>query len=362
MLCALLGDLFKTVDIFNQCPAGCFFSDLVCSQCAAGSYIGLSGQSSCIPCPPGTSNPSLGSNSSAACSPCAIGTYSGSGQPSCSDCPSGSYCPDPARSPVICPAGSHCPAKSSTPAPCLSESYSGLGQPSCSDCPSGSYCPDQCGSPVICPAGSHCPAKSGTPVKCDLGFLCAQDGLSQQLLCPSGHYCPSSVHDVPCPAGTFSLATGACSGVFNRVVACNRACCFPRTLRAGADSHSLFRPDVCVHLPALLPFAELPRRHFRPHACSGVKYLADCPTSVFYHRFFDRFSSCRVQSVPGDQGSRQQAAGGGHQAHAEARGLPAEDALEIPPAAGAERAQRQFAGRCTQHDARSPAAERAKST
>ena len=200
----------NAVDIFNRCPAGCFFSNLTCSQCAAGSYNGLSGRSLCTPCPAGTSNPSLGSTCSAACSPCDKG------------------------------------------------SYSGLGQPSCSDCPSGSYCPYQCGSPVICPAGSYCPAKSGTPVKCDFGFLCSQEGLSQQSPCPSGHYCPSSVRDVPCPAGTFSSATGGCSGLFNRVVACNRACCFPRTLLAAADSHSLFRPDVCVHLPALLPFAELP--------------------------------------------------------------------------------------------------------
>ena len=200
----------NAIDIFNQCPAGCSFSNLTCSQCAAGSYNGLSGRSSCTPGPAGTSNPSLGRTSPAACSPCSNG------------------------------------------------SYSGLGQPSCSDCPSGSYCPYQCGSPVICPAGSYCPAKSGTFVKCDLGYLCSQEGLSQQSPCPSGHYCPSSVRDVPCPTGTFSSATGGCSGVFNRVVACNRACCFPRTLRAAADSHSLFRPDGCVHLPALLPVAELP--------------------------------------------------------------------------------------------------------
>ena len=106
--------------------------------------------------------------------------------------------------------------------------------------------------------GSYCPAKSITFVECDLGFLCSQEGLPQQSLCPSGHFCPSSKQDVPCPAGTFSSATGGRSGDFNRAVACNRACCFPRTLRAAADSHSLFRPDVCVHLPDLLPFAELP--------------------------------------------------------------------------------------------------------
>ncbi len=28
------------------------------------------------------------------------------------------------------------------------------------------------------------------------------------------------------------------------------ACCFPRTLRAAADSHSLFRPDVCACSPS----------------------------------------------------------------------------------------------------------------
>ena len=211
----------SAVDIFNQCPAGCFFSNLTCGLCAAGSY-------------------------------------SLSGQLSCTDCPSGSYCPDPARDPQLCPAGSYCPAKSCAPALCRSESYSGSGQPSCSDCPSGSYCPDQCGSPVICPAGSYCPAKSGTFVKCDAGFICSKEGLSQQSPCPPGHYCPSSVQDVPCPAGTFSSATGRVSVFFDRVVARNRACYFPRTRLAGANSHSLCRTDVFVHLPALLPFAELP--------------------------------------------------------------------------------------------------------
>ena len=131
-----------------MCPAGCFLSNLNCSQCPAGSYNVLSGQSSC------------------------------------SDCPAGSYC-----------------------------NSSGLT------------------SPVICPAGSYCLAKSVTPVICDLGFLCAQEGLSQQSPCPSGHYCPSSVQDVPCPAGTFSSATGAVSGLFMFTSACNPACYFPH-LRA----------------------------------------------------------------------------------------------------------------------------------
>ena len=253
MRCAGSGAYINTVDIFNRCPAGCFFSNLTCSQCAAGSYCPDPARSPVI-CPAGSYCPAK----SVTPAPCDNGTYSGSGQSSCSDCPSGSYCPDPARSPVICPAGSYCPAKSVTPAPCSDGTYSGLGQSSCSDCPSGSYCPYQCGSPAICPAGSYCPAKSSTFVECDLGFLCAQEGLSRQLLCPSGHYCPSSVKDVPCPAGTFSSSPGAGSGVFNRVVAFNRSCCFPRSLRAASDSHSLCRPDVCVHLPALLLFAELP--------------------------------------------------------------------------------------------------------
>jgi hypothetical protein len=169
MRCAGVGGTSNAVDIFNQCPAGCFFSNLTCGQCAAGSYNGLSGRSSCTLCPAGTSNPSLGRTSPAACSPCFNGTYSG------------------------------------------------LGQPSCSDCPSGAYCPYQCGSPVICPAGSYCPAKSGAPVACDAGFLCSKEGLSYQLPCPSGHYCPSSVQDVPCPGGTFSSATGSCLWVLTIV-------------------------------------------------------------------------------------------------------------------------------------------------
>jgi hypothetical protein len=200
----MTGDQSDVVDIFNMCPAGCFFSNLICSQCAAGSYNSLSGQSSCTPCPAGLYNPSLGSLS---CSLCARGTYSG------------------------------------------------LGQSSCSDCPPGSYCPDTAKSPVICPPGSYCPAKSFTSVKCDLGYLCSQEGLSQQSPCPSGHYCPSSVQDVPCPAGTFSSSTGA---FFIFIFACDPAGYFPRTSSAAANPRSLCRASVCVHLPALLFFAELP--------------------------------------------------------------------------------------------------------
>ena len=149
------------MDIFNQCPVGCFFSNLNCTQCAAGSYNGLSGQSSCILCPAGTSNPSIASTSIDACKACLFASYSASGQPVCIDCPPGYYCHDPAR------------------------------------------------SPEICPVGSYCPAKSGAPSICQPGFLCLKEGLSQQLPCPSGHYCPSNQQNVPCPAGTFSSATGS---------------------------------------------------------------------------------------------------------------------------------------------------------
>jgi hypothetical protein len=93
------GSVSNAVDIFNQCPVGCFFSNSICTPCAAGSYNGLSGQSSCIPCPPGTSNPLVAGTSIAACTPCLPPSYSASGQSFCSDCPPGYYCPNSALSP-----------------------------------------------------------------------------------------------------------------------------------------------------------------------------------------------------------------------------------------------------------------------
>ncbi len=161
-MCCLSGKVSSdAVDFFNLCPAGCFFSPSICTPCAAGSYNDKKGQSSCILCPAGTSNPSVAGSSIKSCIPCLTSSYSAPGQSFCSDCPPGFYCHDPAR------------------------------------------------SPQICPAGSYCPAKSGDPSVCQSGYLCRNEGLSQQVPCPSGHYCPSSQENVPCPAGTFSLATGS---------------------------------------------------------------------------------------------------------------------------------------------------------
>ncbi len=203
------------MDIFNECLSGCFFSNAICTPCAAGSYNDLSGQSSCIPCPAGTSNPSVAGRSIDACKPCLPPSYSASGQSNCSDCPSDYYCPDPARIPQICPAGSYCPAKSGAPAPCVYPSYSASGQSNCSDCPSGYYCPDPARIPQICPAGSYCPAKSGAPLLCNSGSFANASGMTTCSLCEAGTYSASGGQSVclPCAPGSYSASPGqsACS-------------------------------------------------------------------------------------------------------------------------------------------------------
>ena len=155
----------------------------LCCQCFAGQYQpSCAFPYSCTACPSGTYNPSTGSTSSAACLPCPAGTFysyaGGSSLQACIACVSPNYC---------FPAG--CPGQS--------------------PCPAGSYCPSVAQDKQGCPINDYCPALTQVPIPCQQGYLCDSTGLTQELPCPSGHFCPTSEQDIPCPAGTFSSATGA---------------------------------------------------------------------------------------------------------------------------------------------------------
>jgi hypothetical protein len=68
-----------------------------------------------------------------------------------------------------------------------------------------------------CPAGTYCPEGSAalfTPIACDTddGNYCPKGSVSSSgEPCPAGSYCPDTAIIIPCPAGTFSNATGLAS-------------------------------------------------------------------------------------------------------------------------------------------------------
>ena len=79
----------------TDCAAGTY-QDLAgqtsCKDCAAGTYQDLTGQTSCTDCAAGTYSTTVGATSASVCTDCAAGTYQDlTGQTSCTACAAGKY-------------------------------------------------------------------------------------------------------------------------------------------------------------------------------------------------------------------------------------------------------------------------------
>lgn len=88
-----------------MCPSGyyCTTPSALPIACSDGFYSS-EGESTCIPCPPGSY--CVGApRDEASKSSCPAGTYSLGEASYCSECPKGYYCPDSAQSPEACPNG-----------------------------------------------------------------------------------------------------------------------------------------------------------------------------------------------------------------------------------------------------------------
>ena len=131
------------------------------------------------------------------CSPCLGGSYCLGGEATpTATCSDGYFCPgnNTDASPVgyECPGGRYCPAGSASPTQCLSGKYipiSRVASTSCDDCPAGMVCnlQEQQGSPWY-----------------ETSYYIVP------VFCLRGYYCPAgtgSMHQFPCPAGTYSNAT-----------------------------------------------------------------------------------------------------------------------------------------------------------
>lgn len=194
----------KGLTNFVFCDPGQYLVSTTCTTCTAGYECdGMYRK----PCPPGTYSAAGASG----CKSCAFGTYSDhvqassctavSGTVSIANLPNfgsiecyrntkpnvGKYACIP-NGPESCPVGHFC---SSYPLFLSSSIYD-------VPCPSGFYNPstlkDKLSDCVPCTAGNFCPL-----------------GSSAVTPCPPGHYCLANSYlgdFYPCPAGTFSTATG----------------------------------------------------------------------------------------------------------------------------------------------------------
>ena len=245
----------------SQCPTSGMDSP---SDCGAGNYNPLLGQTGCTICEAGYYCPSATTVEQIEAK---TGFYTDTGADAPISCDQNRFCPSNTTSQntmntdYLCPAGMYCPSglgykpnlednecpvnhycqKGLSPVPCPAGTYTELGgleqESECPDCPAGSYCPSS-GSDIgfgstteqlICPSGYYCPLGSPTPTACNkgtyrrftgaedsdacapciAGFYCPIDAEDDPDLCPAGSYCtPGLVNPIDCPAGTFSNQTG----------------------------------------------------------------------------------------------------------------------------------------------------------
>lgn len=80
-------------------------------------------------------------------------------------------------------------------------------------CKAGYYCPQGSAYPIKCDPGYACPSNlmsEADLLDCEVGYYCPEGSTStQQNICPIGHFCPiNSNLPTPCPRGTYSPDTG----------------------------------------------------------------------------------------------------------------------------------------------------------
>jgi hypothetical protein len=206
----------------SQCLAG-QYADGVCKSCPSGQYQDQAGQTECAECASGWASPA-GSYVSSSCTECPAGTYSANGvctecasgkyqnqtgQTECAECASGKYQNQTGQTECAeCASGSVSPAGSSSCTECPANTYSANGV--CTECASGWASPAGSSSCTECPAGTY--SVNGVCTECPEGKYQNQNGQTECAECASGWGSPagSSVSSscTECLAGQY--ADGVC--------------------------------------------------------------------------------------------------------------------------------------------------------
>lgn len=208
LACSTAGYVTNTLSLggatsCSKCPAGRFFTSatVACSKCGAGRYQPASGKSTCIACGPGT-QPSTDSTFGF-CTVCDVGRYSAIANAQCSACAIGKYQPQSGQSSCLpCGPGTE-PASNSKIGSCT---ICGVGQFSakptdpCRACPVGQYQPQPGqGKCTACASGQYQPLPGHTAcLPCGPGTQPASNSAAGDC--------------TACAVGTFSNAShGLCS-------------------------------------------------------------------------------------------------------------------------------------------------------
>ena len=186
------------------CPGGYYCTNgVITLLCPMGFYCPSGTGLDWSPCPHGTYSNQIGLNYSIQCMPCDGGSY-------CNRLNATAVSGD-------CSAGFYCTRGVDTATPV---NYSSSLE-SCADwigdiCPIGHYCPTATVNPMPCPAGSYANETGlSSCLPCPEGFFCLL-GTSDYTVnqCQQGYYCPEGTEhglQYPCPAGTYSNASGLIS-------------------------------------------------------------------------------------------------------------------------------------------------------
>ncbi|XP_068174065.1 zonadhesin-like [Antennarius striatus] len=127
--------------------------------------------------------------------------------------------PNENRTGSLCPPGIFCQQGLRT-GDCLAGFYCNWGSSKADEtlCPAGFFCPSGTPAPVPCPAGTFSSATGNTNHKncttCTPGHYCEVEGTVQPALCPVGYYCPPGLtlgREFPCPSGTVQSQLGTSS-------------------------------------------------------------------------------------------------------------------------------------------------------
>ena len=222
------------------CPVGYYMNSAVspgpCTSCEIGKKCDTPGLSNSIWCPSGFWSIA----NAPSCTSCPVGYYclnngATNTKTMCSD---SNFCSAGSSAQVPCSAGSFCLAGSNQEFKCLPGTYSNGAVNSCTTsiakyytlqgqtsaqmmlnlCGAGFYCqPGSKGSQDMpCPAGTFSIAgqagNSGECTSCQLGYFCPLPSSQVAMLanvCPAGSYCDGS-DELPnyCPTGTYNILTG----------------------------------------------------------------------------------------------------------------------------------------------------------
>ena len=201
-----------------------------CIYCAAGSYCTIDStsgttESLCgsghycpvgshmeLPCPPGTFSSSTGNTARTDCNACNSGSCcEGFGNTGLTTCPQGYFCPDDATGVDVC-----------RKYPCPAGTFGGgtglATEGACTGCSVGNWCPAGSSSQSNCPTGFFCELNDPDAFdeSCDAGTYSIVDNTNDKsncVTCETGYYCPKGSRNypgskrLPCPSGTYVLAS-----------------------------------------------------------------------------------------------------------------------------------------------------------